>query len=95
MKSWIELSRNPYFSKWKCAAKDPYLTWIMLTFSIGLELQNCMLNAQQVIVSGEAREESRGAHSREDFPDRLGLSFHCILPSIRLNFFLSPKSRMR
>jgi len=36
-----------------------------------LELQNCMLNAQQVIVSGEAREESRGAHSREDFPDRM------------------------
>ena len=32
-----------------------------------LELQNCMINSQQVIESAEAREESRGAHAREDF----------------------------
>jgi succinate dehydrogenase (ubiquinone) flavoprotein subunit len=36
-----------------------------------LELQNCMVNAQQIIESAEAREESRGAHSREDFKDRM------------------------
>merc|ERR1711971_1052606 len=36
-----------------------------------LELQNCMINANQIIQGAEAREESRGVHSRGDFKDRM------------------------
>lgn len=40
-----------------------------------LELQNLMLVASQTVVSAEKREESRGAHAREDFKVKHILGF--------------------
>ena len=36
-----------------------------------MELQNLMLNSLSTVYAAENRKESRGAHAREDFPDRI------------------------
>merc|ERR1712216_1059490 len=41
------------------------------TADIRLDMQNLICQASATVTCAEARKESRGAHAREDFPDRL------------------------
>ncbi|MFT5500913.1 MAG: succinate dehydrogenase / fumarate reductase flavoprotein subunit [Woeseiaceae bacterium] len=64
-----DLLRNTYASFADVKVSDRSLIWNTDLIET-MELQNLLLNAVATIESAANREESRGAHAREDFADR-------------------------
>jgi len=65
----VELLRKTYASLADVAVSDRSLVWNTDLIET-MELENLLLNATATIESASNRTESRGAHAREDYPDR-------------------------
>jgi succinate dehydrogenase / fumarate reductase flavoprotein subunit len=65
----VALLRKTYASFEDVAVSDRSLVWNTDLIET-LELENLLLNATATIESAANRTESRGAHAREDYPDR-------------------------
>ena len=65
----VQLLRKTYASFADVAVSDRSLVWNTDLIET-MELENLLLNASTTIESAANRLESRGAHAREDYPDR-------------------------
>jgi succinate dehydrogenase / fumarate reductase flavoprotein subunit len=65
----VDLLRNSYKSFEDISVADRSLIWNTDLIET-MELENLLLNSVATIESAANRKESRGAHAREDYPER-------------------------